>query len=357
MPRIQDELLKATGKTELGKNLNTDEAAALGAVYQAAFMSKGYKVKKFYIKDINLYPIQVEFERVVEESDEDDKASTSTEPPSKLVKRVLFDRFNAFPQKKVMTFSKHTRSFTFSVQYGDLSQFMSSRDVQIMGTSNELAVVSLANVDEVFSKHDNEENRGIKVHFRMDNSGILHIDSVDVTFEKKKSPSTDGDKDAEPSTLSKIGDTISSFFTGSSTKTTPDDNKVSNDDTASPDAETTPATSDTTADKAKSTTPSPTANDTATNKTSDDSKATTAPPAAGKGKANATGPTTKLERIKYETVDVDLMALEAAQLEETRARLNTIKQKELEKRKRRFPVTKIEPAIRTEPESRSLLKK
>ena len=44
MPRIQDELLKASGKKELAKNLNTDEAPALGAVYQAAFMSKGYKV-------------------------------------------------------------------------------------------------------------------------------------------------------------------------------------------------------------------------------------------------------------------------------------------------------------------------
>ena len=39
--------------------MNTDESAALGAVYQAAFQSKGYKVKKFYIKDLNLYPIVV----------------------------------------------------------------------------------------------------------------------------------------------------------------------------------------------------------------------------------------------------------------------------------------------------------
>jgi hypoxia up-regulated 1 len=43
----------------LGKNLNTDEAPALGAVYQAAFQSKGYKVKKFYVKDYNVYPIVV----------------------------------------------------------------------------------------------------------------------------------------------------------------------------------------------------------------------------------------------------------------------------------------------------------
>lgn len=35
----------------LGKSINTDEAAALGAVYHAADLGKGFKVKKFMIKD------------------------------------------------------------------------------------------------------------------------------------------------------------------------------------------------------------------------------------------------------------------------------------------------------------------
>ena len=43
----------------MGKNLNTDEAPALGAVYQAAYQSKGYKVKKFYVKDANMFPLVV----------------------------------------------------------------------------------------------------------------------------------------------------------------------------------------------------------------------------------------------------------------------------------------------------------
>lgn len=79
IPRVQTELKKAAEKysfiiiyfiknfflikykfrNDLGKNLNTDEAPALGAVYQAAYQSKGYKVKKFYIRDTNLYPICV----------------------------------------------------------------------------------------------------------------------------------------------------------------------------------------------------------------------------------------------------------------------------------------------------------
>ena len=48
-------------KEELGKSLNTDESAALGAAYQAAYLSKGFKVKTFLIKDANIYPIQVSF--------------------------------------------------------------------------------------------------------------------------------------------------------------------------------------------------------------------------------------------------------------------------------------------------------
>jgi hypoxia up-regulated 1 len=63
-------------------------------------------VKTFTVKDANLYPIQVDFER---ETDEGNKKSLS---------RTLFARNNAFPQKKVLTFNKHSKDFEFSVNYG-----------------------------------------------------------------------------------------------------------------------------------------------------------------------------------------------------------------------------------------------
>lgn len=46
-------------REELGKNINADEAAAMGAVYQAAALSKAFKVKTFLIRDAALFPIQV----------------------------------------------------------------------------------------------------------------------------------------------------------------------------------------------------------------------------------------------------------------------------------------------------------
>ena len=42
------------------------------------------------------------------------------ETETKMVKRTLFGRNNAYPQKKVMTFNKHTDDFTFYVNYGDM---------------------------------------------------------------------------------------------------------------------------------------------------------------------------------------------------------------------------------------------
>lgn len=59
VPRVQEALLAASGKVELGKSLNTDEAPALGAVYQGAGRTKLFKVKKFIVKEANCFPIQV----------------------------------------------------------------------------------------------------------------------------------------------------------------------------------------------------------------------------------------------------------------------------------------------------------
>ena len=46
-------------RPELGKSLNTDEAIAMGAVYQGAGHTKLFRVKKFIVKDGAVYPIQV----------------------------------------------------------------------------------------------------------------------------------------------------------------------------------------------------------------------------------------------------------------------------------------------------------
>lgn len=48
-------------RTELNKGVNSDEAAALGAAYQAAFHTPGFRVTRFVVKDYIMYPIGVSF--------------------------------------------------------------------------------------------------------------------------------------------------------------------------------------------------------------------------------------------------------------------------------------------------------
>ncbi len=85
----------------------------MGAVYQAASLSKGYRVKKFLIKDTNQYPINVKFENIEE----------------KLIDRTLFNRNNLYPNRKLMIFNKHIDDFSFDIHYGNLT-YLSTNDKQ-----------------------------------------------------------------------------------------------------------------------------------------------------------------------------------------------------------------------------------
>ncbi|XP_034490308.1 hypoxia up-regulated protein 1 isoform X1 [Drosophila innubila] len=197
VPRVQ-ETIKELIKQELGKNLNADESATMGAVYKAADLSTGFKVKKFIVKDAVLYPLQVAFER-----DPGDGAAV------KHVKRALFALMNPYPQKKVITFNKHTDDFEFFVNYGDLERY-SAEEIAAIGSLN-ITRVQLQQVKELLekSKKDMVDNKGIKAYFYLDDSGIFRCTGVEYVFDKQK---LDEELD-EDSTLAKLGSTISKLFT------------------------------------------------------------------------------------------------------------------------------------------------
>uniref|UniRef100_A0A671SA70 Hypoxia up-regulated protein 1 n=1 Tax=Sinocyclocheilus anshuiensis TaxID=1608454 RepID=A0A671SA70_9TELE len=167
VPRVQDVLLKAVGKEELSKNINADEAAAMGAVYQAAALSKAFKVKPFLVRDAAVFPIQVEFSR---ETEEEDGVKTM-----KHNKRILFQRMAPYPQRKVITFNRYMDDFVFYINYGDLG-FLSEQDLKVFGSQN-LTTVKLSGVGSSFKKHSDAESKGIKAHFNMDESGV-HLNVI-----------------------------------------------------------------------------------------------------------------------------------------------------------------------------------
>ncbi|XP_073831152.1 hypoxia up-regulated Grp170 co-chaperone protein [Musca autumnalis] len=196
VPKVQ-ETLKQYIKQELGKSLNADEAAAIGAVYKAADLATGFKVKKFIVKDAVLYPIQVTFERDPGEGAE-----------VRQVKRVLFGLMNSYPQKKVITFNKHTEDFDFYVHYGELNH-LSAEEQSYVG-SLKISRVELQKIKELLEKTKNEsvDTKGIKAFFTLDDSGLFRCTGVEYVYEKQKVETEEDDE----GTLAKLGSTISKLF-------------------------------------------------------------------------------------------------------------------------------------------------
>ncbi|GFU72242.1 hypoxia up-regulated protein 1 [Trichonephila clavipes] len=205
VPRVQQILLDYIKKDELGKSLNTDESAALGAAYQAAYLSKGFKVKTFLIRDANIFPIQVDFQREYELEDKTTGVKT--------VKRILFSRNNGIPMKKIMTFNRHVKDFEFYVNYGEL-YFLTDFELKVLGSLN-ISKVFLAGVETALSKHMGEktEYKGVKAHFRVDESGILMLDEVESVFEKIEEETPESQLE---SAFTKLGSTLGRLFSGSS---------------------------------------------------------------------------------------------------------------------------------------------
>jgi len=238
VPKVQEMLNDFIGKDkELGKNLNTDEAAAMGAVYKAADLSTGFRVKKFITKEAVIFPIEVEFERKYE--DDDGKEA------SRQVKKNLFPPMNSYAQKKIMTFNKFTTDFNFDVHYNEL-EHLGKTEVPWIGKTH-LSHVEVEGVPGNLEKHKdaaNTESKGIKAHFNIDDSGLLHVTGIESVFEKTitveeqekaeaeriakeeaekaknnktetetADQETEGDKkEGDEDSWAKLGDTISSYF-------------------------------------------------------------------------------------------------------------------------------------------------
>lgn len=157
-------------------------------------------MKKFHVKDANLFAINVDFNR--ETSDGTKKA----------VNRVLFGRGNLYPQKKVMTFNKHTDNFDFIVGYASDSVPQDSEQ-----TIYKVSVQEVAKIYNKYADNSSVEAKGIKVHFKLDENGILLIDNIEAVFELEYEEVVGADqvdqlKEGISDAISKIGSTISKMF-------------------------------------------------------------------------------------------------------------------------------------------------
>lgn len=311
-PKIQ-EILKKTVKVELGKNLNADEAATMGAVYRAADLATGFKVKKFIVKDAVLFPIHVVF----------DRESGGKKP----VVRTLFGPMNTYPQKKVITFNKHKQDFEFNVNYADLD-YLNPVEIANIGSLN-ISKVQLTNVAKLLEEKikDGVESKGIKAHFYLDDSGVFSLVNVELLLEK----SADGSADDE-GTLSKLGSTISKLFSGEK-----DDNKVE----TAPANETETETETTEAPPADGNDTQIPVNETATD--SEKNQTSTEKPAeAEKEKPKVV---TVKEPVDASTLLLVMKPLEGEQYTESKSRIVEFSKVEREKLRRETAVNNLESHV------------
>ncbi|KAL3982116.1 Hsp70 family protein [Acanthocheilonema viteae] len=196
VPLIQEFVQKFFKKKELGKFLNTDEAIAIGAVYQAAHLSKGFKVKKFDVRDLQIFPIEVDF---VSAHSKDETGAR------RLIRRPIYPMKSFIPaSKKVLSFTSFTEDFSMNINYGEIRQ-LSSNQLMEFGSFN-ISEIKIGGVKDVYVKETAKEGtifKGIKTHFDLDNSGILHVDGAEMLLEQP--PKTE-------STLASLAGKITGLF-------------------------------------------------------------------------------------------------------------------------------------------------
>ncbi len=217
VPKVQEALLRFFAYTkeggmkqrELGKSLNTDEAAAMGAVFKAADLSAGFKVKKFLTKEGVVFPVSMAV------GDE---------------RHTFLPRMSHFPVKKAVTFDEKLNfEVVVSVNENEL-EHLKEDEVALASEAGPLYSLSVKGVAEVFAKHAaaNIKSKGVRAHFIVDESGAMSVSAVEVAFEKTISVEDqeleEKEKEAEEKrqeeeeeandTWNKLGDTISNFFSG-----------------------------------------------------------------------------------------------------------------------------------------------
>ncbi|KAG8234741.1 hypothetical protein J437_LFUL000978 [Ladona fulva] len=143
---------------------------------------------------------------------------------------MLFGPMNPFPQKKILTFNKHTDDFTFYVSEAvpESDQLPESLFDNDAGYWTNLTEVHMAGVGTALKKTSGPgaESKGVKAHFILNDSGILSLLHAELVVEKTLSPEEEAEEERRKeeeeakaeSPLSKLGSTISKLFTGGEEK-------------------------------------------------------------------------------------------------------------------------------------------
>ncbi|VDM61049.1 unnamed protein product [Angiostrongylus costaricensis] len=177
VPKVLDFLKTVLKEKEIGRFLNTDEAIALGAVYQAAELSKSFKVLPFGVNELIIFPIQVKFLSKIENGS------------LKETTRQVFGYKSHYPtSNKIVTFQSYTDDFEIFLSYDTFRHLTEEQRRQFRRT--DLAQVSVHGLGSAVKNNGTCaecEIKGVKTTFAINLSGIVSVTRSDFVVEKRPS--------------------------------------------------------------------------------------------------------------------------------------------------------------------------
>ncbi|CAL2032368.1 unnamed protein product [Caenorhabditis brenneri] len=182
VPKVQENVQKTIGTKEIGKFLNTDEAAAMGALFQAAHLSKGFKVKPFNVEEKLLFPVEVHFVSKVKDEKTGDVVG------EKNVVKTLFAANSLYPTTpKTISLTSYSDDFSIALKYGTIESLTKKQVQEIGSLLDNLIDVEISGLSDALKNRTSEESefKGVKVSFVIDASGIIRIRRGEALFEPK----------------------------------------------------------------------------------------------------------------------------------------------------------------------------
>lgn len=194
IPAVQAALRELVGEERIAKNVNSDEAAVLGAGFRGAGISKQFKVREIRVKDINMFPVEVAYAAEQKEGKDE-----------RTIKTLLFAEGAVLPSRKLMTF-RRVSDFDFSISYRNdegkeaivpakfiestvpgvveaLGSFKANESIKLIGEPKIKATIALSesglvNVVDVAAYFDLEVQRSLKGGFQRGGDHLIRIGLV-----------------------------------------------------------------------------------------------------------------------------------------------------------------------------------
>ncbi|KAJ3300235.1 Hypoxia up-regulated protein 1 [Borealophlyctis nickersoniae] len=159
VPAVQTKLRELVGEDKIAQNVNGDEAAVLGAGWEAAKISKQFRIgKDIRIKDINEHPVEFVYD-----------AEPSGSSKTRTFRTTLLTQQTALGAKKLVNF-KRTTDFAFDLAYKE-------------GNKATIVHTTVSGLAKAFETYPNATDSKVKVTIDLDESGLISVGEGYAVFE------------------------------------------------------------------------------------------------------------------------------------------------------------------------------